>query len=408
MMDRGSRLRTRVPLLLLVAGVAAVAAIVIYFKALEHRRWSRLEERMARLRAEADARFCPRPVLRGAPISGDAWEDYVPAIDLVAKMGEYPTIQMVAVSSNEPSYDEIRDLVEKYAAAVDGMRRGTRRAEVRRIRIHERGTDPEDPWPRSASVLGELACCRARLLASEGKTREAVELQADVLKYAEDLSVDGSDIAFRLNQDLTRSAFIGVEFLLKSGGLTGEDCRVLACDLGSLDATFPRFATMLLGRLEYFGAWALRESPLDDLENVGCKPQGMVVSPGWREAYSQRLMKAAAFEQAEALYAGLRSTDGGSPSADAGWRTKIRAERDASKNTYFRLFVRPEEIPDARLFRDLRARLRLLRLAAHWRATGEFLELEDPHGTKFAHAIEPPDRMKFWGLDQSLEIPLGR
>src|SRR5262245_42834732 len=94
--------------ILVAAVLAIVGTAVIWRWSLEARRWNRLEARVDELRARADTRFRPRPVLRGQPLPGDAWEDYLPAIDSVEKMEEYSTIQMVAVSPNIPTFESIQ------------------------------------------------------------------------------------------------------------------------------------------------------------------------------------------------------------------------------------------------------------------------------------------------------------
>jgi hypothetical protein len=409
MTDLPARRKTRTPLLLLGAAVAVALTIFIYFKFLEQRRWKQVERRVAQLRAEADARFRPRPVLRGTAVPGDAWEDYRPAIDLVAKMEEYSTLQMYSVSSGEPRFDSIRNLLQEYAPAVDGMQRGTRRAEVRRVRFDEQARYSDDDALRPIMTLGHLAACRARWLAAEGRTREATELELDLCKYAQDVAADGSQIAFELSYSLTSVGLVGLEYLLTQGGLAAEDCRTMDRDLDLLDASFPRLGTFLLGKLEYFGSWMLKRGCLEELRGLGCVPRGAEVAPGWREAYSARLFLATAFDQTDALFAGLLPTDEGSLSDGNARREKATADLGDSGNWLYTGFTRNDRMPEASQFRSPRTRLRLLRAAAHWRATGEFLELDDPMGTKLSHSIVLPDKLKFWGEgDNSLEIQLRR
>ena len=49
--------------------------------------------------------------------------------------------------------------------------------------------------------------------------------------------------------------------------------------------------------------------------------------------------------------------------------------------------------------RTVRVHLRLLRAAAHYRRTGEILELEDPFGTKLLHH-ESGGRLKLWSVGE--------
>jgi hypothetical protein len=53
----------------------------------------------------------------------------------------------------------------------------------------------------------------------------------------------------------------------------------------------------------------------------------------------------------------------------------------------------------SRPVRERRAQLRLLRLAAHRKATGEVLALDDPFGTTLRHAVTPAG-LKAWSVGE--------
>jgi hypothetical protein len=378
MTDSPARRKTRTPLLLLGTAVVLVATTVTWFKALEYRRWKHLEMRVAQLRAEADARFCPRPVLRGTPVPGNAWDDYLPAIDLIPDFPE-----------EDPGSEARRLEQNRYASAVEGMRRGTRRADLRWARLGERrpkGSDLESSWLGKILILAGLASDRAEVLFKEGKTRDAAELLLDVLKFSEDVAADGSEDALRLHIHITGNALTGIERLLTDERLPAQDCVQIARELGQLDATFPRVGPLLLGKLEHCGSWILEEGNLQDL--VGCKASPDGIKAGWREAYSLRLMKISGFDQTDALISRLLSSDEGSASDEAARRKKVFEDLSDSGNVYFRIFAHPEDMPESGWFRTLRSELRQLRVAAHWRATGGVLELADTSGAKFPCEIE--------------------
>jgi hypothetical protein len=203
-----------------------------------------------------------------------------------------------------------------------------------------------------------------------------------------------------------------MQSLLIHGRLSPEDCRQMAGELGQLDATFPRLGPLLLSKLEYFGTWMLNEGSLEELRGLGCVPRGAKIEAGWREAFSRRLFLAAAFDRTDALVTGLLAADEGSAPDEAARRSKLAADLGDTGNWLFKSFARLERMPDSRPFRQLRSRLRLLRIAAHYRATGEILELDDPLGTKLFHKVEV-DSLRVWGSgidfnseDIVLEIPL--
>jgi hypothetical protein len=55
------------------------------------------------------------------------------------------------------------------------------------------------------------------------------------------------------------------------------------------------------------------------------------------------------------------------------------------------------QAPPINIFRSCRARLRLLQAAAHYRATGEVLPLEDPYGDRI-NTSNAPARLKLWSV----------
>ena len=402
--------------LILLAGAGMIAlAPWIWVKSLEVRRWKQLERRVDQLRAELEARGGPRPVLRGTPIPGNAWDDYLPAIEAVPTADE---------RLGETYRSEVlRQVVTAYAPLVDGLRRGTRRAEVRRFRIHERGphfNDLEDGWPSRLLVLGDLAVFQARLLAQDDKPRQAAELLLEVCKYAEDVTRDGSSQAHWLGTNIASDAFIELDRLMMDGRLSAEDCRALEPELVQLDERLPGFDPVLLGLMEQIGTWMLNGYPVDKIPTPTCMLVRGLIDPGWRYGYSQPLLMVAAFDETESLLTPLLKAGSGSAAEETALLAKVAAGRDASLTGYVRVFL--EHLPDSSHLRSTRAHLRVLRMAARYVATGEILELADPHGTKLHHGVDG-NRIRFWSVggdgidhggnmadrrDDILEIPLRR
>lgn len=361
---------------LLLAAVALVAvASWIWLKSLELRRWKDLEQRVARLGAQADARCGPRPVLRGAPVPGNAWDDYLPAIEAV------------------PTHEEWLDLdhqpaAKKHSAAVDAMRRGTRRAESRRIRIHERGpdfSDLEGGWPSRIMVLGCLAVEQAKLLTQDAKHGEAAGLLLDVCKYSQDVMGDGSYPAYWLGMNIASEALQELQSLMSQGRLSAEDCLALEPELAHLDAALPGFDPVILNLVERIGAWILSGHDVRKIPTPTCMLVGGLVKPGWRYGYSQAMQLVASFDETEALLSRLLQMDK-VPFSEAKARlTGVEVDRDATKTPYVRVFL--EHLPDPDSHRSLRTKFRLLRIAARYAADGSIPELKDPYGAIFSHEL---------------------
>jgi hypothetical protein len=392
-------MKRRIVLLLLIAFPAGLlAGAWLWVKAAESRRWAHLERRVAELGREADRRRCPRPVLRGTPVPGDAWDDYLPAIDLLRNMGEGETntLQLRSYSAGESDLPELRKVIQPYLQAVERMQQGTRRADSRRVRLDERlkpGEQIEESWLMGTLRLAYLSSSQARRLALEGKTRDAAELLMDLGKYAQDVSDDGSEMALRLGNAIWAAAMIGVHSLVDQNRLSPEDWASMERDLARLEATFSRFGPVLLTRLEYFGRWILDGSKLDTLTYVGCIPGNLAFKPGWRVAFSQPLMAVAGFDQTDAWTTRLMPWDDESiDEQTARWQNAVD-ESDNDTNIYFRLFTNGDGLRHPQALVDARAELRILRMAVHYKATGEPLDLKLPG---FGTTIEPK-AVYFWG-----------
>lgn len=379
--------------LLLGSLVAIAGAAVIWRWSLEHRRWHHLESRVAELRATADTRFRPRPVLRGTPIPGNAWDDYLPALALVANAGD------------EPETAEGRRLWRSTCApAVEILQRGTRRAEVGWICVRARQGEDD----REAGFLGQILSVgrigvdRADLLLEEGKTREGIELALDLLKFAEDVAADGDERAQYSAWHLQETAMVVLEHALQGDRLTGDNCRQIDRELGQLDTTFPRLAPVLLGRLEQYGTWILKEAPLSDL--VGCRATGAAIPTGWRELYSERMMKVAAFDTTDALITRLLRSDQSRTAEEEAQRDALDAGRAEAKNTYTKILTNPSYIPKSGRSRSLRSWMRALRVGAHFGATGEVLDLLDTEGEKIVTGMDA-GKLVLWHGTSRRDIP---
>lgn len=392
--------------LVLASLLMIVAATFLSFKALETRRWKHLEGRVAELRVELDHRCGYRPILRGTPVQGTAWEDYLPAIQSVSSglaLPDYHALQCYAVSTGEPRWDVIKLPVQRNLSAIEGMQRGTRRQRLRRVDLGEEGwngVDVQGTVSRGAVSLGYLGGCRARFLAAEGKSHEAVELLLDVGKFGQDVAANGSIDAYGVSEDITQAAVTGMEYLLIYGRLAAEDWRQMDHELDELDRSSPRLAPLLLDRLEGLGSWMLKRQPIEMLAGIGCVPRDRIVTSDWRHAFSIPLFLVDAFDRSDELLSALKESDRGAACEESALRQRVYADLEGSGNWIFQAFNDPERTPSSRWLRYMSTRIRLLRLAAHYRATGQFLELPDPFGTHLLHRMEG-DYLKFWGVGEN-------
>lgn len=366
----------------LALGVPALlAAPWIWLKSVESRRWSRMEQRVAELRRDADRRCGPRPVLRGEPLPGDAWDDYRKAIAKAGGMGP-------------PDRSRMKALLDQYGEAVDLMQSGTRRGAARRARLHE--TEPDEgmqsgsPLGR-ASAVAVLAAGRARLLLEQGRPREAADLLLDVCRFAADVARDGSAPAEAFGQRIAFHGLDEIQNRLLVNGWPPEELSRMARELGDIEAAWPPTEFTLLGELEAFG---------DRILNHRLSKLPPEAGPGWRQGWSLRLLKASAFDEVEVHFARLRDVDAGTYAEEKRRRQESAHEILNSANPFV---PQVEAAYPTGKRREQLAHLRLLRAALHHAATGELLPLEDPFGDRIRHE-ETADGHRFWSAGATRKI----
>lgn len=116
----------------------------------------------------------------------------------------------------------------------------------------------------------------------------------------------------------------------------------------------------------------------------------------WRTVLPEHLMKAEAFEVAEQHVQQLRTAD--SHSAILAHRRRMSQLQEESKNPLVRNGLPFSSVEWTAI--DRVAEIRVLRVAAHYRATGEILTLRDPFDGDLLHS-RTESRMKFWSRDKN-------
>jgi hypothetical protein len=357
-----------------------------------------LKVRVAQLHAELDSLGGPRPTLRGSPVPGNAWDDYFQGILEAARIENLPLLRKYAYRLKDGDPELVRPVLLAHGSAVDWMQRGTHRSEVHRVRFHEE----EEPFALAddKTRLGKtfsvniLALCRARFLEEAGKDHDALVLLLDLCMFGRDVAADGSTIAHMTGLGICSYAVYELKELLDRGKLSTADCLQMDRELGQLDDAFPGLSSARLGELEWFGERVLEGGYLSVILKGKALPQE--ARPGWRHAFSVRLMELAAFEESDAMLAAMRDADSGLYSDEKARWQRFQKEAVASKNAMARMFL-PMASTSTRHIREFMTKVRLLRTAAHFRATGEILELADPLGTTLLHRLEPMG-LRIWGV----------
>jgi hypothetical protein len=385
---------------LLVAAAVTAVAFYSYVQSAERRRWDEMRQWCEKTAREVRARDPRRPVLRGQPLEGNAWDDYQAAFAAIAPAKDLREASDLLYDSPKADAARVRALVQQHASALQLLRRGASRSTARRDVDWENSSN--DSFIISDRLVS-LAVCHARFLFEEGRIREAMEALLDAGQFAEDSARDGTDTDGLLG--LALLAYVqnaGMRFLT-SGRLGREDCREMARDFEVLDRGFPREADGYALSPMTSGFKYLRMDSINGiLESIGITKHD--AAPTWRFGFSERLVLVDAF-QTELDESRLLMEAAGKP-----WREAQRIEKNievrfsGAKNPLLReywgiketLSNKPQPPPQS-LFRERLAQLRLLRTAAHFRATGEVLVLDDPYGDKIRSRVTE-SHLKVWSV----------
>ncbi|MBI3855314.1 MAG: hypothetical protein HY293_06450, partial [Planctomycetes bacterium] len=240
------------------------------------------------------------------------------------------------------------------------------------------------PSRYGTAVVARLAVCQARFLADRGRPREAVELLVDCCRFAGDLDhVEDMEPEFR-----------ELNALIETGRLSRPDLEELGRELEILDRGFPRRGHRMFLDFIALASLLIKSggTVTPQLVGLGADPEDAL----WRYGFSGRLMKTDAFETTVRALRQLNEADERPWLESRVLLQRIAAELGASSNPIAR--TAPDEILRSDLaHRGHRAQLRLIRIAARYRATGELLDLEDPFGDKL-HSRLGEDALKVWSV----------
>jgi len=347
----------------------------VYF--LREQRWAAMLARVDELSVE----FEPPPLARlplGRPmVPGNAWDDYLhafPARGAALPESISNKISPFLERKKEGNRAEVESLVVRFAPTIEVLSRGARRLEARL---------PRKPPPGYTSdlhvdtlYLNQLAIAKARLLAEEGRIPEALDLLTDVCIHGRDCAQLGRGFSTGLSGiGHLHHALRELRDILQSRDVDPEELLSLERRLQGVDDHFPEQRGDLENDLKELGLLFIQED-LDDTAHHTIN--GKRERRSWRFFYSSRLQAATGFAVADRLVRQVLEA------RNLPWSERFAtidaAARELSESKDEILGVRFMNLHGALQDTQVRASLRLLRLAAHYRATGELVEIEDPFG----------------------------
>src|SRR5579862_683800 len=365
--------------LAIVAGIIAVlaGALFTWIHLAEQRGYARIRERIEELRRPGGECGARNRIPRGTPIPGRAWDCYraalaaaVPSAEDAAGEGLPPEVDTEATHLGFA-----RGYVARYGKALELLARGARSAELGAPEGRGRRRKP------IADDLVTLAQYKMEVLLQERRAREGVEALLDLFRFYMDCEESGiSDSDFRREW---RSVFSCFAHALESATMTPAEWADLEEQLSILDRGAPCYLLESRRELVNLGLSLLKPPQNPD----------PTLLRQWRYLYSVPLLYQATFFRIDEGFRILEPLHEGDYAVLSRHADEIRQGFKVSSNPLLSLYA----IVDPFDFscRKRHAEIRLLRMAAAYRARGEFLELADPLGTVLAHAIEG-DQVKLW------------
>jgi hypothetical protein len=242
-------------------------------------------------------------------------------------------------------------------------------------------------------MLACAAACRARLLAEEGRAREAAELLLDVCRFGTDVGENGTLIGEMIGIAILWYGLEGTRELLAGTRLDPALLLQIERELEIVDRSFPRHGCALLNETAWVGNRLIEGRFLEGFNHLS-PPPGPSDLRIWRYGFSRSLLEADAFHRIEAW--SRRAAEGGSRSwseEKALW-SAIWSESKAARNPVIEL-VELARVGEDFVRRERLAQLRLVWAAASFRRTGEAPGIDDPFGTKLRVSIQG-DSLKAW------------
>ena len=393
-----------------VLGISATFLVVMSF-AFWHwmesgisRRWQAMEDRLAVFRKAKESRGTFRPPLRGKLQPGNAWDYYLSAValplddnDVMLRMDPYLESLGEKRNPHSPNLDvpAVRALVQTHEAALRAFHHGPGRAPG------ERPSDdvlyPPDWLAHKAYRAAKLALCRARLLFEAGQVREALEVALDVAQFARDLG-DNTDLRGQANSARCFwDVFRQVHDFVTLGKAAPAVWSQLERELEILEQCFPKHSDAIANQALADGeGWRIRLPEISDPDLAIFRP-----IKRWemrRYLFSSRVLAADAFEFVGGWAERYQGCDAIPYLRERELQDLDYQQRQASNNPV----VREYDSLNRSMMRYPLAQLRILRVVARYKASGEIRVLPDPFGECLRHSLTGT-HLKVWsaGYDGS-------
>jgi hypothetical protein len=366
-----------------ILGIAILITLVgaaVWVTAVKARNQTKVDQRVDELRAgwgrcQARSRLPLEPSRLG-----DAWPHYRKALTLVQMNPKDRSILSTFIWNKAPSdRDEVHAALTKHLQALQALSIGARSSDLGTLRLLETEVIQERD---SLTSLSLLCVVRSRLLADHGESRKACEPLLDLARlwmdYEERSSRESSSLIW---SNYLTASFSDLAALASRAILTPEELEDLERQLVILDVSFPCYMIRPAQLLASIGE--IISGPEDTLRDTFGEEGFQHI---WRFAFSRVLLRQDYFFQHDSELRQVAPLHEGSYAELSDACRAFREECDHSANPLVRRAQNTLELININA-RRWHAEVRLARVAAHYRATSEVLEPQDPFGAKIFHEL---------------------
>jgi hypothetical protein len=365
---------------------ALTAAVLILIVLIPEPRDS-LRARVAKLQTEVVSRRFSRATFGGKTSPGNAREEYGLAFSEAQAFQDLNGSIFEAFAAGNAATEDaataLRLLAER-ASVIEHLRLGTKRQDGQYPYAWDLVSQMRFPNGLDTIKVANFTASQARVLTRDGHARQAMDLALDLTVFAGDLATNGTLFSDTMGAEVYSKALDAIRDTILSGKLAPEELAELADRLETVERDLPDQATAFSNETLVMGYSLLEYGRgVDNTKWIYL----MMSNGGWRYGFSTEALTVHFFEE-DAEFMKRAGKLGQMDFASATKEIEaIARDADASANP-----VRRSAAGDPHrasrgwhrsltLHRTVLAKIRLLRAAALWKATGKLRKLPDPFGT---------------------------
>lgn len=376
-------------------GALALGAWDLAVFTLEQCALAAIVQRTEALEAEYESRDYTRPVLRGSPQPGNAWDHYLRAIREINAEDKFSNdyVHLLSDFIHRPEKADragVAGVLAKHDSILEHLRRGVRCGEARFaydwMMKGGRETEPSD----EEQALRLLSISKARWLREQRHYREAAELLLDMCLFCR----DRNQVDTRTDRGSSEAMLDELHAILVSGELSATDLQRVDRELAILVQVSPDRTFALRNNVLARGMY-LRMEARERRQMRWCSSDGVDLVATWRDLHSNQLMNAHAFRMLDRWTDRLVAAEGMNWTDALLEQRAVKAEIEMERKGFE--LLSDVSVWGAGFRRHGSAKLRILHVAAHYLVTGQVLEVRDPYDDGPLKTVRGA-KLKIWSV----------